>query len=58
MIEAIIVPESIIPSIVWWIYIYELYFSCKSLSEWVESDEIVPFYEEILSQISIRIEKI
>ena len=58
MIEAIIVPKSITPSIVGWIYVYEFHFACESLSERVESNEIVSLDEEILSQVPIFIEEL
>ena len=58
MIEAIVVSEAIILSIVWRINIDELHFACEAITECVECDEIIAFDEQIGAKLSLAIEKL
>jgi len=55
MVEFIIIFERITFSIEWDIDINELYLPLEFLFEWVESEEIIAFYDEIIRYISVII---
>ena len=58
MVEIVIIAESIIASIIWWIYIDKFHFACETVTESIECNEIIAFDEEIGAKLSLTIEEL